>query len=243
MKKDKVTEFNMVETPASRKNLTFQFLKNYLFNSVSKINDNSFLKDLHLLTAKGEFNYLAELLADSNDIVINVTIYEENGEILREEKFGGKCLFFSMERAFDYALAFNRTYVYVGDGRRKETKKFDPNAAMEAWFNACIHNNWDKSNYPSIKIYHDYLEIESHGGIPMPFTRKQFLNGECNPINKDLFEIFKKIDFLEESGNGIAKILDEYGEKAFQFSTNSIKVVIPFRNDPYIYLRNHKYAN
>ena len=99
---------------------------------------------------------------------------------------------------------------------------------MKAWYNACAHNRWDKSQNPGIYVYSDRLEIESYGGIPNSLSKSQFLKGKSRPVNERLFDIFKTCNFVEESGHGVPKVTDVYGEEAYVFSDNFINVVIPF---------------
>lgn len=55
---------------------------------------------------------------------------------------------------------------------RKDIKLFDKDAFREAWFNACLHNDWLDGTPPAIYIFNDRLEIVSTGGLPYNMTKK-----------------------------------------------------------------------
>ena len=88
------------------------------------ISDDTFLENYHLLTKDGHFNYLAELLVDKNDIVINVATFasSDKTKYLRREEFGGKCLLLVVEQAKNYVNSINQTFVDVTTTPRKERK-------------------------------------------------------------------------------------------------------------------------
>ena len=225
-----IRETNIIDIPSSRKNLTFKILKNYLLSNNKHIVDDTFLENYHLLTKDGEYNYLAEILADTNDIVINVATFASTDKTsyLKREEFGGKCLLLAMEQAKNYINSINQTYVSLEVTPRKEIKMFDTEAFEQAWINACVHNKWSESNHPGIYVYSNRLEIESFGGIPKALTKEQFLKGKSEPVNKQLFDVFRSCNFAEESGHGVPSVVSRYGEDAYVFSEYFIDVMIPF---------------
>ena len=213
-----------------RTHLTFQILKNYLSTHNYHYNDSTFEENLGLRTKNGEYNLMAELLADENDIVINVATFATNDktEYLKRNEFGGKCLLLAMEQAKNYIEAINQIYVDTKVRPRKEKPMFNMDAFKEAWYNACIHYKWSEANNPGIYVYVDRLEIESFGGIPSDLSKRQFLLGVSKPVNKRLFEIFKTCGFVEESGHGVPTVTKAYGDESYIFDGKFIKVVIPF---------------
>lgn len=68
-------------------------------------------------------------------------------------------------------------------------------------------------------------------GIPSVLTKEQFLRGKSEPVNKELFDIFRACDFAEESGHGVPSVVKVYGEEAYIFSEYFIDVVIPFNRE------------
>ncbi len=225
-----IKDINIIDIPSRKKHLTFKILKNYLLSNNNHISDETFLDNYHLLTKDGEYNYLAEILADTNDIVINVATFSSSDktEYLKREEFGGKCLLLAMEQAKNYINSINQTFVNLDTTPRKELKMFDTEAFEQAWINACVHNKWSESNHPGIYVFNDRLEIESFGGIPRVLTKEQFLKGKSEPVNKQLFDIFRACNFAEESGHGVPSVVKAYGDDAYIFTDFYIDVVIPF---------------
>lgn len=226
-----IPEKDITEIPSSYKHLTFKILKNYLLSNNVHINEETFLENLHLLTPDGKYNYLGEILADKNDISINVATFDsvDKSKYVGREEFGGKCLLLAMEQAKNYVTSLNKTFVEVGQIPRKERKLFDQEAFDQAWINACVHNKWTESDHPGIYIYKDRIDIESFGGIPKVLTKEQFIKGKSAPVNKRLFDIFKSCHFAEESGFGVPSIVRAYGESAYEFSENFIDVILKFQ--------------
>ena len=225
-----IHEPDIIEIESQRKGLTFQMLKTYLIGHGFHINDDTFENNYHLLTSNGKYNLMAEILADENDLVINVSTFnsKDKSNYVSRKDFGGKCLLFAVEQARNYCEAINETYVKLGEGERKEKKMFDTEAFEQAWYNACVHNKWAEKRNPGIYIYDDRLEIESNGGIPKKLSKEQFFKGKSEPVNKELFDIFLKCDFGEQSGHGVPEIVKNYGKDAFELFDNYITVVIPF---------------
>lgn len=228
-----IPEKEITEIPSSYKHLTFKILKNYLLSNNVHINEETFLENFHLLTPDNKYNYLAEILADKNDISINVATFDstDKSKYVGREEFGGKCLLLAMEQAKNYVTSLNKTFVEVGQVPRKERKLFDQEAFDQAWINACVHNKWAESDHPGIYIYKDRIDIESFGGIPKALTKEQFIKGKSAPVNKRLFDIFKSCHFAEESGFGVPSVVRAYGEDAYEFSENFIDVILKFEND------------
>jgi len=195
-----INELDITKIPSCRSVLTFQILKNYLITHDYHFKDETFEDNLHLKMKDGQYNLLAEILADSNDIVINVATFATNDktEYLERKEFGGKCLLLAMEQARDYVESINHIYVDTKIRPRLEKPMFNMNAFKEAWYNACVHYRWGEAYNPGIYIYADRLEIESYGGLPRNLSKEQFLKGVSKPVNKKLFDIFKTCGFVEE---------------------------------------------
>ena len=58
------------------------------------------------------------------------------------------------------------------------------------------------------------------------FKKEQFLKSKSEPVNKQLFDIFRACNFAEESGYGMPSVVSVY-----VFSDFYIDVIIPFNKD------------
>ena len=75
--------------------MTFQYLKLLLVEKGFTINEKTFAENFHLLTISGEFNKMAELLADKNEVSIKVVRFKgksKAGGIISRNEYGENAL-------------------------------------------------------------------------------------------------------------------------------------------------------
>lgn len=234
-------ERSLVDVPCLNQDLMFDTLKTYLRNNKIHINEKTFNINYHLVTQDGKYNKMAFLLADENDISIKVAVFKGNDKtkFAKRNEYGFKCLLASVDKVLDYCDTINDTYVDVGASVRKEKKMFNMDAFKEAWINACVHNSWLEGTPPAVYLFDDRLEIVSIGGIPKTMTKEQFLSGQSNPVNDELMRVFMACGLVEQSGHGVPLVVEEYGENAYHFDGNFIKVVIPFDKSGFTTEKNY----
>lgn len=214
---------------SSKQDLTFKMLKGlYLANDI-KINNEKFEENLGLFTNDNKYNFLAELLADSNDISIKVVTFAGNDKsvMLKRTEYGEKCLLLAVNHVLEYMESINETKVKLGGIKRKEEKYFDFASFKEAWLNACVHTKWSEEISPAVYIYDDRIEIISNGGLPSALSKEDFYKGVSKPVNKKLLKIFGDLDYIDQTGHGIPLIVKNYGKNAFYISEHTIIVTIP----------------
>ena len=188
-----------------------------------------------LLTKKGTYNYLAEILADNNNCSIKAVRFKgkDKQELISRNEFGYKCLLISMKAAYDYVASLNEVRVDLNSGlERKEYPLFDIKVFDEAWTNACLHNKWIKNVPPAIYIYDDRIEIISTGGLPFDYSIDDFFAGISRPVNVGLQKIMGQLNMVEQTGHGVPKIVSVYGKDAFTIADNYLVVTIPFAYEP-----------
>ena len=184
-----------------------------------------------MLTKKGTFNYLADILADNNNVSIKVVRFKgkDKMEMVSRNEFGFKCLLLSMKSAYDYVAALDEVRVDLNtDMIRKEFQLSDLAVFDEAWTNACLHNKWIKNVPPAIYIFDDRIEIVSTGGLPYDFSEDEFFAGISRPVNIGLQRIMGRLGMVEQTGHGVLKIVGTYGKQVFDIAENHITVTIPF---------------
>lgn len=211
-------------------NLSFSQLKQMFVNRGLTINESNFNENMHFLI-NGKYNYLANLLADENDISIKVVRFEgiDKQKMVSRNEYGFKCLLVSMKQASDYIASLNETRVDIESGlERKEIHLFDQHVFEEAWTNACLHNKWIRNVPPAIYIYDDRIEIISTGGLPFDYSVESFYKGVSHPVNPGLQRIMGQLGLVEQTGHGNLVIVARYGKKAFSIGENYIVVTIPF---------------
>ncbi len=218
----------------------FNELKQMYAGAGLTINEGNFNENMHFLT-KGKYNYLANLLADENDISIKVVRFEGKDKLkmVSRNEFGFRCLFLAMKQALNFTLSLNETRVDIeSELERKETPLFDRHAFEEAWTNACLHNKWTRNVPPAIYIFSDRIEIISTGGLPFDYSADMFYRGVSNPVNPELERIMLQLGLVEQTGHGNLLIISKYGKGAFALGENYINVTIPFAFVPTMALAN-----
>ena len=221
------------ESPAQQLKFT-TFFALLAANGIHPEMSEDFLWNYGLLTSDGRFNGNAYLLADNNNIRINVITFDglDKSVMSKRTEYGNKCLLAAMNEVLQYFESINTKRVDVTGTKRIEKSLFDQASFREAWVNACLHNDWNNTLPPAVYVYDDRMEIISYGGLPYSLSLEGFYHGTSVPVNKSLMTIFIAAGLAEQSGHGVPTIVSRYGEKAFTFSDGMVMVTIPFDHAP-----------
>lgn len=227
-----MTNFKIIDVEARNQKPTFRYLKMLFVNEGLSVNEDTFEENVKLKTLNNKYNIQADLLADENDYSIKVVKFDGDSKaskIVMRNEYGYKCLIVAMQQAYDYcADVINQTRTEFKNGLRKDIKLFDKDAFREAWFNACLHNDWIDGTPPAIYIFNDRLEIVSTGGLPYNMTKNDFFGGISRPVNEVLARIFIQLGLIEQTGHDVSMVTRQYGKEAFEFLDNFLRVTIPF---------------
>lgn len=212
------------------KNLTFTQLRIYYEEIGYEFNPNTY-SQLNLKMQNGEFNYLAYLVSDQNSLMINVGKFrgKDVADLVELRSCSNQSLVKTAHEIIDYIDSQNRKFTRIDAPQRIETELFDSVAMREVVTNAIVHSDYTYGNSPSFRIFDDRIEVISVGGLPERIEKEEFLNGYMSPKNPQLIKIFRDLRLAEHMGTGIIRILKKYDKSIFSFSTNFIKVTIPFR--------------
>lgn len=230
---DSLREEETITTKESRyQNLTFTKLFVYYASKGIILNKDTFEENLNLKTINGKYNLLAQLLSDDNKITFRVATFNGLSKVDKMtgiEDFGNTCLLYTFNDVLSYGNVINKIQT-SDDGTipRIDTPYFKHNIFGEALINAFVHNEWLYEDSPQINVYSDRVEIVSHGGLPRNQTIDNFFRGVSKPRNKALAEIFMQLRISEKIGRGVPRITKEYGKEAFDFTSSSLTVTIPF---------------
>lgn len=85
---------------------------------------------------------------------------------------------------------------------------------------------------PAVFVFYDRIEIQSYGDLPYGLSKQDFYSWLSVPVNKALKDIFTPLGLSEQSGHGVPVVVKHYGEEAFEFSSGTITVNIPFAFTP-----------
>lgn len=227
--KNFVDDEYMIRKKSSQNNLSFRELKIYYAENGFHVSDGSMESNLNLRTRDGNYNLLAELLADRNNIPFIFVKFNgtDKSAISERNDYGYSCLLSVYEKIKTRIQAEN---ICISDTKvrpRKDIYLFDYDCVNEAVLNALVHNDWTITE-PQISMFSDRLEILSHGGLPKGMTEQQFFEGISHPRNQTLMRVFLNMGLTEHTGHGIPTIVAKYGKDVFDITDNYIRCIIPF---------------
>ena len=230
----KRTRSSLKKIKSPKQDLEFKTLKIYYQESGYEINDN-FLRKLDLYDDNDEFNYIAYLLSDNNNISVQFAKYKGNDvyNLIENEDYGYCSLIKITDNILNKIMLENKTYTRIETPTRKEIKMYDYNAVKELITNALVHNDWSNGYSPKFEIFDNKIVISSNGGIQEGVSQEEFLEGFSNPRNPELMRIFRDLNFVEQLGTGIQRVLKTYNKDIFEFFPNHIRVTVPFRESDF----------
>ena len=219
----------MLKKRASRADLTFRELKIYYAEKGFHVDDSSFEANFNLRNKEGDYNLLAELLADKNNIPFSFVKFNGTDKAAISERYdyGFGCLLSVYEKIKARLSAENTCVSDTTVRPRKDIYLFDYDAVNEAVLNALVHNDWTMTE-PQISLFSDRMEILSHGGLPNGMSTEDFYEGISRPRNSTLMRIFLSMGLTEHTGHGVPTIVNKYGKGAFEITDNYIKCRITF---------------
>ena len=211
-----------------KKHLQFQQLHIY-YQSIGKALNEQFARNLELLNVDDNFNYVAYLMNDINNISVKVARYSglDRVNLIESNEYGYESIIKATYQVLDKLNVENRTLTKITPIKREEKKLWNNIALREAVINAMVHNDYTREVAPKFEIFDDRLEITSYGSLPDGLSKDEFFNGVSLLRNKELMRIFKDLDLVEHLGSGIPRILQAYPKESFQFSENFLRVVFP----------------
>ena len=119
-------------------------------------------------------------------------------------------MFEQVERVLEYLNVYNKTASVIGDKLREDAREYPPTAIREALLNAVVHREYSYSGSTFVNLYEDRLEIMSLGGLPDGISLEAVRLGISQPRNRNLANIFYRLNYIEAYGTGIPRIYGYY---------------------------------
>ncbi|WP_069658337.1 RNA-binding domain-containing protein [Arcticibacter eurypsychrophilus] len=218
---------------SNQQKLNFEQLKIY-YEAVSKKLNDKFAANLELLNTDEQYNYVAYLLSDSNNISIKLAKYKGTSRVnlIESNDYGGESLIKATKQVLDKIDLENKTLTQITSKERKEIRLWDPIALREAIINAFVHNDYTSEVPPKFELFDDRIEITSTGSLPEGLSQEEFFDGFSVPRNKEIMRIYKDLDLVEQLGSGVPRILESYDKQCFKFSDHFLRMSFPiFSNE------------
>ena len=217
---------------SSNQNLHFNYLNNE-FNNKNIIFNESKYKILNLKNEDNFYTNLALLLSDECPFSIKCAIFEGNDKITFKDRkeFNGS-LIKQLEDCLEYLNLVNRISGKIIDYKRVDIKDYPEYAIRETILNAIIHRNYNFSGSILISIFDNRIEVVSLGGLVAGITLEDIIESSVSqPRNKNLANIFYRLNYVESYGTGIERMIDIYNQfnlkPIFSVTDNSFKVTLP----------------
>jgi predicted HTH transcriptional regulator len=211
-----------------RQNLTFKQLRIY-YEERKLEPTEQFLESLDLRQSSGEYNYAAYLLADENGVSIKVAVYNgtDKVDLLETREYGNRCLITATQRILDRLDSENRTFAKITTQKRMEKERVNTIALREAVINAIVHNDYTLG-VPLVEFFTDRIVVTSCGGLVLGLTENDFFKCRSMPRNRELMRVFRDLEFVEQIGSGMSRILKAYDRSIFEITPSFTIVTFPF---------------
>ncbi len=213
--------------------LTFDYAKE-IFKKRNIEFANGKFKSLKMIT-DNKFNNLALLLSDQNPYTVKCAIFDGTNKTLfkdRKELFGS-CLKI-VEDAFYYMNLSNHINSTFDGLQRIDKKDYPDFSIREALLNAIIHRDYHFNGSILLSIFDDRIEINSTGGLISTLSLNDVYNGVSESRNPNFAEIFHRLNYVENYGTGIGRIINEYKDSKLkpiiELSENVFKITLPNLN-------------
>ena len=225
------------ELPCKDQNLTFQILQRKLKEHIQiETFSQDTLKTLNLYDNANGYNNAAGLLADQNHFPgIDMVRFGENISIIQKRvTFENRSILEVYEKAIEIFRDYYQ-YEEIKGADRKKIEKIPEAAFREAIANGLIHRIWDVESQIRVLMFEDRIEVVSPGGLPAGITKEEYLSGKLSVLrNRNLANVFYRLQLIEAYGTGIRKILNAYHDvkqkPGIQHTQNAFKIILPNRN-------------
>ncbi|MDO4499882.1 MAG: putative DNA binding domain-containing protein [Erysipelotrichaceae bacterium] len=219
----------MLQAPAKYAPLSFDMMKILLTSQGMHINENSFEASFNLKRMDGNYNLMAEILADRNMVPLIFVKFSgyDKASISQRSDYGSQSILLGYQKLKDRLIAENICKTDTKVRPRIDRYLYDMDSVNEVLVNMLVHNDWTISE-PLVSFYADRIVFTSHGGLPHGVSIEDFFNGVSHPRNTVLMRVFLNMGIVEHTGHGVPTIVKKYGQKAFDIRDNYINVTIPF---------------
>ena len=224
---------SIANMPSKHQDLEFKQLKLYYALKDKPLNDN-FTRTLDFLTQDGKYNMVAFLFADNNNISVRLGKYsgKDKLDLIEREDYKDCSLITAMQKIIDRIDIENITQSRKRPMKTRLDKNLvDKDVIHEVIINAFAHNDYSRLDTPIFQIYSDRFEITSFGGLVDGLTLEKFYEGTSMPRNREIMRIFKDLEFVEQLGSGIPKIVDKYGRNVISVSESVVQATLAFDHD------------
>lgn len=218
------------EMTSKYQNLHFDYFTS-LFKEKNINTNETTLKTLNIINLDGRYTNLGLLLSDECPFSIKCAIFEGKNDIkFKDRKEFTGSLLKQVNEVNDYLNIYNRISSDIIGLERIDTRDYPEYALRESILNAIIHRDYNYSGSILVSLYDNHFEITSLGGLVKGLKIDDLYSGVSQTRNKNLANIFFRLNYVESFGTGIKRIVQSYenfNEKPVILSTeNTFKVTL-----------------
>lgn len=190
--------------------LHFNYLSLLFKEKNININETT-LKTLNIINLDGRYTNLGLLLSDECPFSIKCAIFEGKNDIKFKDRkeFTGSVLK-QVNDVNDYLNIYNRISSDIIGLERIDTRDYPEYALRESILNAIIHRDYNYSGSILVSLYDNHFEITSLGGLVKGLKIDDLYSGVSQTRNKNLANIFFRLNYVESFGTGIKRIVQSY---------------------------------
>ena len=181
------------------------------------------------------YTNLAVLLSDECEHTIKVAVFDGNNKkTFKDRKEFSGSLFKQLRTCYEYLELCNHTAATFKGLDRIDHEDYPALALREALLNAIVHRDYSFSGSIMINIFDNKIEFVSLGGLVGGLSKEDILRGVSQTRNKNLANVFYRLNHIEAYGTGVQRIFDLYADDSFKpdiiITDNTFTMVLPNRN-------------
>ncbi|MBR1634182.1 MAG: putative DNA binding domain-containing protein [Lachnospiraceae bacterium] len=190
---------------------------------------------LELISLDGQYTNLGLLLSDQCPFTVKCAVFsgKDQSAFQDRKEFSGSLLK-QLDEVYAFIDQHNNLSASFSGLYRNDTRDYPESAIREALLNSFVHRDYSYSASILISIYEDRIEFVSIGGLIDGIGLDDVLAGLSICRNRQLADIFYRLDLIEAYGTGLPKIVNAYlGSSVrpeFLTTQNTFKTILPNRN-------------
>ena len=184
------------------------------FEEMNKVLTNEKLENLKLIKIEKNTIYptngLLILLGVFENCRIKCSRFKGNTmEVFLDKKEYSGDVFQQIELAEKFIKNYLKVESKINGLKREDIYEIPSQAIREALINAVVHRDYSNMGRDiKIGIYDDLLNIVSPGSFPNTITEEDILEGRSEIRNKVIARVFKELNYIEQWGSGINRMVN-----------------------------------
>ena len=236
LKMIKETDGNDYESIRSlNQDLTFEYAAKVFDRNDLELGTSQ-MKTLGIINNESVFSNLGLLISDQTDQTIKLAVFEGTDKRIFKDRFEFTgSLLKQLDDVYATLNRYNRTKADFKDLYREDKRDYPVEALREVLLNTIIHRDYSIRGSSLISIFDDRIEFISLGGLVKGISYDDIMLGVSVLRNKQLGNLFYRLNLIEAYGTGLPKIRSCYAESSvkpiIEISQNAFKVTLPNLNN------------